>query len=472
MIPEFAIVKKYFESHHITLNEEWLQSCIEWYKEENPGSNCVKELQNRVYEQWLNSDFRELQLNLLPNNVSNQKRIVLYKSMCLQLMYVVDISKPKLHQLMTIRKPKSYSQHSTETTSAKRVLELVLTDGTQEVSAIECHVIPFLNIDLSPGLKVRLNAPITIRMGQIVLEQSSIQLLGGEVDDLLVSNAAENILAARLGLALNPTPNAMEGFFTQKENDTSSNQTATNSINNQNSYRVEASRPQNPGTVNTRLRNEESQVQPYNNRTNNPRNSNVPRAKTPDMFDDDFDVKDFETIDKIVDQNVPKPEVLIDDMDEFEELMRASEVEHQPKVRKIEENTSASSMLPVRKPIKTISTLNKMKVNSGKFIINAKFNKIVEKLSISEQGYSIKITVEDSTGLLDAAVHTDMIATLCGYDHKALFAMKDSMSQDRSIAKTIYKCIDGLKSKLMSLDGDIQVLVEAKKECPTILRMV
>lgn len=86
------------------------------------------------------------------------------------------------------------------------MLQLTLTDGVQEVEAMEYTPVSALNINLSPGIKIRLTGPVTARRGRIMLEPHNVKVLGGNVDDLAITNAAENVLARALKLPENPNP--------------------------------------------------------------------------------------------------------------------------------------------------------------------------------------------------------------------------------------------------------------------------
>lgn len=59
-------------------------------------------------------------------------------------------------------------------------------------------LIDFFQDSLLPGLKIMIIGPVTCRRGVIFLEEANISIKGGEVDDLLIPNALENILANAL----------------------------------------------------------------------------------------------------------------------------------------------------------------------------------------------------------------------------------------------------------------------------------
>ena len=88
----------------------------------------------------------------------------------------------------------------------KRMLQLKLTDGAQVIQAIEEVLIPQLHLDLIPGTKMLLKGPLECRRGVVILKPSNVELLGGEVSDLVGINAPENVLARIIGKTENPNP--------------------------------------------------------------------------------------------------------------------------------------------------------------------------------------------------------------------------------------------------------------------------
>lgn len=206
---EISTIKTFFQSHNVYLSTAWLEGCVNWCKEENLSSDyTLKELQHKVFEQWLLLDLRDVEVPCLPPDLSNKIKYILNGDYSLQVMKVIDISKPKLWQLQRIRNVSKNAEPEIE--SSKRVLQLTLTDGVQEVEAMEYKPVSCLNLNLSPGIKIRLMGPITVRRGRLMLENKNVKILGGEVEELIVPNAAENILATVLKLPLNPNPNVVE----------------------------------------------------------------------------------------------------------------------------------------------------------------------------------------------------------------------------------------------------------------------
>ncbi len=86
------------------------------------------------------------------------------------------------------------------------MLLLELTDGTQTIQAMEYLPIPTLHLDLIPGTKILIKGPVECRRGMILLRSSNVELLGGEVSDLVNTYAPENVLARLIGKPENPNP--------------------------------------------------------------------------------------------------------------------------------------------------------------------------------------------------------------------------------------------------------------------------
>lgn len=88
----------------------------------------------------------------------------------------------------------------------RRMLQLHLSDGSQEVKAVEYQPVPQLHLDLFPGTKLLVKGPVECRRGVLLLRANNVDVLGGEVRDLLQVNAPENVLARIIGKPENPTP--------------------------------------------------------------------------------------------------------------------------------------------------------------------------------------------------------------------------------------------------------------------------
>lgn len=207
---ETVAIKEFLCSHKVHISSEWLIDCINWCKEEAlPPNHSLKDLKEKVFEQWLLLDLRDVEVSCLPPNLSSKQKFLLTGTYFLQIMEIVDISKPKYWQIQKIRNVTTKNLES-ENMNSKRMLMLSLTDGVQEIKSTEVKPIPSLNLNINPGVKIKLIGPIMIRRGILLLETHNIKIIGGEVDTILISNAAENVLARHLNLQLNPNPFRIE----------------------------------------------------------------------------------------------------------------------------------------------------------------------------------------------------------------------------------------------------------------------
>ncbi|XP_012275130.1 recQ-mediated genome instability protein 1 [Orussus abietinus] len=208
-------VKAALNSEFYMVNNAWLQDCVEYYVKEHGDNVPQKKIQEFVVSQWLLSDLREINNDngCLPKNLSQQKHTVLSNKYILQVDKMYDISTSKYSQLQKIR---NVSVENIEVTAEdktqnwqpqkKRMLQLFLTDGIQDITAIEYKQIRFLKDMLLPGYKLMIIGPVTCRRGVLMLTEENIMDIGGEVEHLLIPNALENVLARALNLQENPDP--------------------------------------------------------------------------------------------------------------------------------------------------------------------------------------------------------------------------------------------------------------------------
>ncbi|OAD58159.1 RecQ-mediated genome instability protein 1 [Eufriesea mexicana] len=196
------------------MNDEWLRDCVEFYvnQHENPHT---QEILQFVKVQWQLSDLREINNNngSLPHNLLEQKFVILSENYILQIEQMYDIATSKYKQLEQIRSIHISEVEQSETEKMekwkppkKRMIQLRLTDGVQDVIGIEYSYISQLNDMLLPGYKVMIMGPVKCRKGVLLLEEGKLKGIGGEVDKLLIPNALENVLARALNLKENPDP--------------------------------------------------------------------------------------------------------------------------------------------------------------------------------------------------------------------------------------------------------------------------
>ncbi|XP_018055830.1 PREDICTED: recQ-mediated genome instability protein 1-like isoform X3 [Atta colombica] len=188
-----------------------------------------------VEGQWQLSDLREInnENGCLPRNLTQQTHIVLTGIYILQVDKMYDIMSSKYKQLCEIRKidnqnleVKEEEQLMEWQPKGRRMMQLYLTDGVQDVTAIEYTSLKQITDILLPGYKVMIIGPIHCRRGVILLEDGKYKEIGGEVETLLKSNALENVLARALGEPENPDPyndNGLSRIMNQNVQNTASN---------------------------------------------------------------------------------------------------------------------------------------------------------------------------------------------------------------------------------------------------------
>jgi hypothetical protein len=94
----------------------------------------------------------------------------------------------------------------------KRMFKLELTDGYKTVHAMEMKPIKCLNTKIKPGTKVLIIGPVKVVNAIIFLESHNIEIIGGEVEEMLIENAYENVLLRLLkkSIVANPIENYAE----------------------------------------------------------------------------------------------------------------------------------------------------------------------------------------------------------------------------------------------------------------------
>ncbi|XP_012250864.2 recQ-mediated genome instability protein 1-like [Athalia rosae] len=206
-------LKLSLKSKHYLMNDLWLRECVEYHISEN-GVSTQKTIEDFVMSQWLLSDLRELNNEnpTLPRNLKQQMKVELTGKYMLQVDSICDVSQSKYSQLQKIRNVSEINIKATAVEApawepkGKRMLQLHLTDGIQDLLGIEYKPILQLKETLLPGFKILIMGPVTCRRGILLLTPSNYKGIGGEVDSLLKTNALENVLARAVGMEENENP--------------------------------------------------------------------------------------------------------------------------------------------------------------------------------------------------------------------------------------------------------------------------
>ncbi|XP_072137688.1 recQ-mediated genome instability protein 1 [Mobula birostris] len=193
---------------HVKVPSHWLQACLDWIQQENQGTNLTQAVINKqVFEQWLLTDLRDLDYQILPDGISEMHKSELSGFYCLQVDSLVDVSQPAYSQLQKVRGKDITNEQVTSTEISQRsweakptrMLMLQLTDGVQELQAMEYQPVTALHCNLSPGTKILLLGNIACRLGVLLLKPENVRVLGGEVETLVEENSQERILARLIG---------------------------------------------------------------------------------------------------------------------------------------------------------------------------------------------------------------------------------------------------------------------------------
>lgn len=488
MDEEILSTKRFFQSQHITLSDFWLESCIQWYREENPGLNYTLEtLHLKVYQQWLLLDLRDVEVPILPANLAHQRKASLSRIYSLQILHIVDISCPKFYQIQKIRNSNALinaiaDQETPTLNHGKRVLQLRLTDGVQEIEAIEYKPVSPLNVNLPPGTKIRITGPVTVRRGQMMLEERHVHVLGGEVEELLVSNAAENILALALNLPLNPNPNNV------KEDPISDNSNALRNVPNVASNQPSTSNNRNINivdcnNVSRQTNNQDIIIVGRNNSTNINRqtkntnrniternDNNLVNSKIDSRFMlEDDELRILEEVDMLLetkrDLNIDHPRVFEDNLVNTDAVLNIDSPDTKEASRKCDNIKNISSDTDkslfedmdidvhldiIDEQVKLTNHSNKKQIGigellsnnitRGKFTIKAKFKSLIQKLSVTDDAWSLKLLITDDKNDMEVSVHSDVISDLTGYYPAAVMALKkDILHKDENATTTVMK---------------------------------
>ncbi|XP_071955856.1 recQ-mediated genome instability protein 1-like [Antedon mediterranea] len=195
--------------YNIQVHSEWVEACLDWIKSEHQGQVLNdNNLNYLVYEQWLGSDLSEIAPPVLPDGINKQVKTELKGKYCLQMNSIADVSesaysqlqqaKGKVNENVLVTATQPTQTQFKNSNKSSRMLMLYLTDGHQNLQAMEYKPIQCLNTNLLPGTKVVIEGSITCRLGVLMLSAEHIKVLGGEVDSLLESNSQIQLLTKAL----------------------------------------------------------------------------------------------------------------------------------------------------------------------------------------------------------------------------------------------------------------------------------
>ncbi|KAK5649599.1 hypothetical protein RI129_000628 [Pyrocoelia pectoralis] len=537
---ECSSVKQFFSSHHIKLSNYWLESCIQWYKDENPNVDySIETLNSVVYEQWLLLDLRDVEVPILPPNLAEHKKTFLNDVYCLQILHVQDISQPKLVQLHKIRTPNvlfdstvthEQDQYPKLDTGSKRMLQLLLTDGVQQIEAIEYKPINVLNVNIKPGTKIKITGPVQVRRGQIMLETKHVHLLGGEVEEILIVNSYENVLARALKLPENAHPAIVEEPPVPIINqNVRANRNVQNSITQ---YTININTPQETTVVNfTRpptdfeealitdevdmlleaerdVANDYMQVEKvsYGDKGMEMDDGSVLEAKRDNISITKEEALVSDAVDMLLEseRDIANDYVQVEGVsycDKGMEMDNGSVLEaKRDNISKcidlnmgeandnmysmfedididahldIIDNQQGDSVVNCSNKVVSIAHLLENKVTEGQFLVRAQYKKVVQKLSVTDEGWTLLLLIGDESGELEARVDSTVVSNLIGYEHTAVMAIrKNVINKDENVTAALMKGVEAMKNKIIKINGEMLIVYTTGEKFPVITKIM
>eukprot|EP00092_Neocalanus_flemingeri_P039657 GFUD01043189.1.p1 GENE.GFUD01043189.1~~GFUD01043189.1.p1 ORF type:complete len:576 (-),score=226.10 GFUD01043189.1:202-1929(-) len=205
---------------------DWVTACLDWLTGEQPGLTSAQVLL-KLQEQWLITDLTTpgvMDRPMLPPNLSECVKEDLPGQYTLQVQHGHDVSSPAYGQLQKLhqvdRDNARVSADDSQASQAgqggyqatqggryqqcweprpQRIMMLTITDGFQTVEAMEHQVIKVIPDVVSPGMKVQVLGPVTVRRGIIMLTSNSVRVLGGQVEELQEQFSLQSILQQKIG---------------------------------------------------------------------------------------------------------------------------------------------------------------------------------------------------------------------------------------------------------------------------------
>ncbi|XP_035508244.1 tudor domain-containing protein 3 [Morone saxatilis] len=118
----------------------------------------------------LDSDLRPIGRKFLPSDINSGRTEKLDGPCVLQVQKVRNVSAPKDHE---------------ESQGAPRMLRLQMTDGHTTCVGLEFKHLSKISLNTPPGTKVKLLGTVQVKNGLLLLDDSKICVLGGEVDHMV-----------------------------------------------------------------------------------------------------------------------------------------------------------------------------------------------------------------------------------------------------------------------------------------------
>uniref|UniRef100_A0A336MGB2 RecQ-mediated genome instability protein 1 n=1 Tax=Culicoides sonorensis TaxID=179676 RepID=A0A336MGB2_CULSO len=297
-LPRISLLRAQLIRQNIRVTNDWLEGCVDYFLQGNPEISD-KQLLDETFEQFLLADLNEIGLACIPENVVRVKDLQTIEGrFTVQIQSIMNISESPYDLLQQLYNKKGVdptdierenNRNNRATFKKQRMLKLELTDGTHICHAMEYSSIPQLNVNMRPGTKVRIIGPLKCANNVLFLEAKNIEVLGGEVDVLLITNAFENMLLKALNKPLNPNPSL---DFIETNQSQSQTQTQNRTMNETTAF--------NPNSTFNGMRTIDTYLTPNRNPTSNS------RVVQQDPFEDEDDAIFADiNLEQIIEQRAP-----------------------------------------------------------------------------------------------------------------------------------------------------------------------
>ncbi|CAF4928453.1 unnamed protein product [Pieris macdunnoughi] len=470
------IVRAFLASNHMLVDNEWLSGCVEFLIEDN--SHTETEIKNLAKEQWLLNDLKDICPGSLPGNLKDQHKTTLNGRFILQINAVVDIGTPAYQQYLKLQKVNTENIDATtkfeEKVSNHRMIKLYMTDGVQDVTGIEYRPMRNLSCDITPGCKVLVKGPIECRRGMMLLTEGSVELLGGEVQEIVVSNSLAGLLSTKLGLPITQESN-LNTTISRRNTDIPSphrqvpppnepkfDQT-TRPIARVKSIQVhdddddfdldqlaaiEAEFSESPNT-NTQHSNGMFKT-PYAGHSTETMSGEVHSDKPYKRLSDNTDSQPEKKFKLNTADDYPEEDDLFEDEDYLKELeLKLDEQEMQ----KLPIEVSPEPFVYIRQ-INELSVYDKV----GKaFQIKGQIMKLLSKLSVGKEGWSLKCTLVDGTGAIDVEFTSDVLSKLVGITPQEMADIKKEIAKKPELKEKAISALEKAKHSLQALYCIIEI---------------
>ncbi|XP_063625690.1 recQ-mediated genome instability protein 1-like [Cydia splendana] len=437
-------VRNFLASNFMRVEDEWLTGCVEYLTEDGSNNYSESDIQNLAKEQWLLNDLKEICPGSLPANLKSQQKTVLNGRFALQINAAVDIGTPAYQQYMKLQKVNTENLEATTKFEDKvpnhRMIKLYLTDGVQEISAIEYRPMRNLSCDITPGCKVLIKGPIESRRGVLLLTESSIELLGGEVQEIAVPNSLAGLLSSKLGLPMTQGTAADLNTTVHRIADIPLPHSEMPPARDQ---QFETFDPPRPVAI-------------------------VTSVQQANFADDDIDIDQLAAIEAQLtnkrsltdDNNKPEKKLKIDPISTINRVDDYPDdndlfVEDEDYLRELESKFDTDNPVQISsEPFTYLKLINEMREieKAGRvFRVKAQIMKLLSKLSVGKEGWSLRCTIVDGTGSLDVDFTNNVLSKLVGYTPQEMNQLKKQMATNPQLKQKAVMALQKAKEALQVL---------------------